>query len=84
MYVARCEREIYTGQRGDGLIPVEVVRDSWPLEDSINSSRQVDNKLLRPIIKLMKQMLDNRAVSKPRWCNTKVYVADMLKKKDQV
>ena len=43
---------------------------SQPLVDSVNSSRQVENKLLRPIISLSL-----------RWCDTKVCVADMLTKK---
>ena len=81
VYVARCVREVYTGERGEAQIPVDVVTDSQPLVDSVNSSRQVDNKLLRPIIKFMKQMLDSGAVSGLRWCDTKVCVADMLTKK---
>ena len=80
IYVARCIREIYTGERGEAQIQVDVVTDSQPLIDSVNSSKQVENKLLRPIIKFMKQMLDAKMISSMRWCDTKVCVADMLTK----
>ena len=80
VYVARCIHEIYTGERGEAQIPVDVVTDSQPLIDSVNSSKQVENKLLRPIIKFMKQMLDSKMINSMRWCDTKVCVADMLTK----
>ena len=81
IYVARCIKEVYTGKRGEAQIPLEVVTDSQPLVDSVNSSKQIDNKLLRPIIKFVKQLLDSRALSSLRWCDTKVCIADMLTKK---
>ena len=80
IYVARCIREIYTGDRGDAQLKVDIVTDSQPLVDSINSSRQVENKLLRPLIKFMKQTLDSNMVSTIRWCDTKVCLADALTK----
>ena len=81
IYVARGIREIYTGERGEAQIPVDVVSDSKPLIDSVNSSKQVDNKLLRPVIKYMKQMLDSKMIKSLRWCDTNVCVADILTKR---
>ena len=46
VYVARCVKEVYTGDRGEAQITVDLVTDSKPLLDSINSSKQVDNCLL--------------------------------------
>ena len=57
IYVARCVREIYTGERGEAQIQLDVVSDSKTLLDSVSSSKQVDNRLLRPVIKYMKQMV---------------------------
>jgi hypothetical protein len=62
IYVARCIHEIYTGERGE----------AQPLIDSVNSSKQVENKLLRPVIKFMKQMLDAKMINSMRWCDTVV------------
>ena len=81
VYIARCVKEIFTGDRGEAQIPVDVVTDSKPLIDSINSSRQVENKLLRPLVKFMKQALDSGMIRSIRWCNTKVCLADILTKK---
>ena len=81
VYVARCFQEIYTGERGDAQMSVDIVTDSKPLIDSINSSKQIDNKLLRPVIKFMKQSLDSKMVNSIRWCDTKVCLADVLTKK---
>ena len=60
IYVAGCIQEIYSGQRGERQVQVDIATDSKPLVDSVNSSRQVDNKLLRPIIKFVKQTLDSK------------------------
>ena len=81
VYVARCFHEVYKGERGENQLPVDIVTDSKPLVDSIKSSRQVENKLLRPLIKFMKQCLDANMVNTIRWCDTKVCLADALTKK---
>ena len=81
VYVARCFQEIYRGERVEAQLPVDIVTASQPLVDSINSSRQVENKLLRPLVKFMKQCLDSNMVNTIRWCDTKVCLADALTKK---
>ena len=81
IYIARCIYEIYKNERGEGQLPVEVVIDSQPLLDSINSTKQVESKLLRPLIKYMKQTLDSKMIHSIRWCDTKVCLADVLTKR---
>ena len=81
IYAARCVREVFTDDKGEAQVQVDVVTDSQSLIDSINTSRQVDNKLLRPLVKFMKQTLDSSMVKSIRWCNTKVCIADILTKK---
>ena len=80
VYITRCLKEIYTGERGDSQFRVDIVTDSQPLIDSVNSSKQVSSKLLRPIIKLIKQTLDAKMVTNIRWIDTKVCLADVLTK----
>ena len=80
IYLARCVHEIYTGERGEGQIPVQVVTDSQSLLDSLESTRQVEEKLIRPLIKWMKQMLDSKAITNIRWCDTCVCVSDAFTK----
>ena len=80
IYLARSIREIYTGDRGEKQIPVDIITDSKSLLDSINSTRQVEEKLTRLIVKWIKQMLDSGFVRNVRWCNTNVCLADTLTK----
>ena len=80
IYLASCVKEVYSGLRGEAQIPVEVWTDSLPLIDSINSTKQVESKLLRPLIKFMKQMMDAGMVDKLTWCDSRVCVADILTK----
>ena len=80
IYIARCVKEIYSGVRGQDQIKVDICTDSQSLIDSIDSTRQIDSKLLRPIVKFMKQMLDSQMVNTMRWVDTNVCVADILTK----
>ena len=80
IYIARCIKEIYTGERGESQIKVDICTDSQSLVDSIESTRQIDSKLLRPIVKYMKQMLDSQFINTIRWVDTDVCVADILTK----
>ena len=54
---------------------MDICTDSQSLVDSIESSRQIDSKLLRPIVKFMKQMINTI-----KWIDTEVCVADILTK----
>ena len=78
--MARCIKEIFTGERGEALIPVELYTDSESLVESVESTKQVDNRLMRPLVKFIKQLLDAKMINKLSWCDTKVCVADILTK----
>ena len=80
IYIARSLKEIYSGERGESQIKVDICTDSQSLIDSLESTKQIDSKLLRPIVKYMKQMLDSEMVSTIRWVDTNVCVADILTK----
>ena len=57
-----------------------MLTDSHSLLDSIESSRQIDDQLMRLVIKWMKQMLDARMISSVRWVDTEVCLVDILTK----
>ena len=80
VYVARCLKELITGERGDRQLEVDIRTDSKSLIDSIDSSRQIDDKLLRPTVKWMKQMLDGKQVRTVRWVDGENCIADILTK----
>ena len=68
------------------LVWEEILKYKWTfvptqsLVDSMESSKQIDSKLLRPIIKFMKQMLDSKMINIVRWIDTEVCMADILTK----
>ena len=73
-------KEIFTGARGDSQIRVDLTTDSQSLIDSVNSTKQIEEKLLRPIIKYLKQCLDAQMINDLRWCDTTVCLADIFTK----
>ena len=80
IYIARSLKEILTGHRNHDQLPVTMVTDSQSLVDSINSSRQIESKLLRCTIKWIKQMVDSGYINNIRWCDTNVCLSDALTK----
>ena len=80
VYVARCMKELLTGERGHSQLDVDVRTDSKSLIDSIDSSRQIDDKLLRPTVKWIKQMLDGEQLRTIRWVDGTNCIADILTK----
>ena len=59
---------------------MEIVTDSEPLLDSIGSSKQIEEKMLRDTIKDMKDMLEEGSVDNFRWICSKNMIADSLTK----
>ena len=80
VYIARTINEIYKGERGESQIPVDVVTDSQALIDGLNLTQRIEEKLLWPIIKYLKQCMDARMVRNVRWCDTNVCLADIFTK----
>ena len=80
VFMAGTVSEVFTGSRGDSQIPVYLYTYSQDLFDSVNSMRQIEDKLLRPIIKWMKQCLESNMLDGIYWCDTDVCLADMLTK----
>ena len=55
-----------------------MITDSQSLIDSINSTKQIESKLLRCTIKWIKQMVDSGFINSIRWCDTEVCLSDCL------
>ena len=56
--------------------------DSKPLLDSIASTKQVETKMMRPVITDMKEKLMDKSVKSFDWLETKKMVADVLTKEN--
>ena len=65
---------------GQKMIPVQIYSDSLPLLDSIASSKQVEQKLLRNTMSDLKQKLIDGDVRSYSWIETKEMTADILTK----
>ena len=61
-------------------IPVKIYTDSKPLLDSISSTKQVEQKLLRNTMTDLKKKLESNIVSQYSWIETKAMTADILTK----
>ena len=64
----------------DHRIPVQIYTDSKPLLDSIASSKQVEQRLLRNTVTDLKKKLEEQFVSQYSWIDTKSMTADVLTK----
>ena len=54
--------------------------DSKPLLESIDSTRQIETKMLRPVVKDTKEKLQDGSISKFEWLEIKEIGADFLTK----
>ena len=59
-----------------------VKSDSNSLKDSLNSTKQVDEKMMRPVIQHIKDMISRKEICSFDWVETKKCHADILTKKD--
>ena len=81
-YIARMIQEIYSGNVGENQIPVVVKIDSKTLLDSLNSSKQIDEKTIRHLIAWMKQQVENKSIYKIDWVCSAEQHADVFSKKN--
>ena len=63
-------------------VPVKIYTDSKPLLDSIASSKQVEQKLLRNTMTDLKMKLESGIVNNYSWVETKAMTADILTKEN--
>ena len=80
IYLARMLQEIYTGQVSEDQIPVDVKIDSKTLLDSLNSTKQVDEKTIRHLIAWLKEQLFDKKVKQIDWVCSEEMIADVFTK----
>ena len=84
IHIARIIKEIYEGKinlKEPSQIPVIAKTDSKSLWESLNNSRQCEEKLLRSTIAGLKELLSLGYVESVDWVSTDWQLADSLTKK---
>ena len=82
---ARIIKEVYDGRinlKNPAQIPVLAYTDSKSLWDSLHSTRQCEEKLIRNSISGMKELMDDGIVQKIQWVSTNDQIADCMTKKN--
>ena len=83
IFLARMVSEIYSGKVCEDQIRVEAKIDSKTLLDSINSSKQVDEKTIRHLIAWIKQQKDEeKNIHTIDWVSSEKQLADVFTKKN--
>ena len=82
IYLARMLKEIYSGVVSEDQVPVEVSIDSKTLLDSLNSSKQVDEKTIRHLIAWIKQQKEDKTIDSINWVCSQEQLADVFTKKN--
>ena len=81
IFLARAINEIYTGNKGRRQLKVTIKCDNKGVRDSLNSTHQVEEKMMRPIIENIKNMLTRKEIDRVDWVESKSCHADILTKK---
>ena len=84
VHYARMVHEIYSGNinlKKPQQIKVQAKTDNKSLWESLNNTRQCEEKLLRNSIALMKEMMDSCEVKNIDWVDTNSMLADSLTKR---
>ena len=79
--LARAVMELYTGKKGEKQIETTIKSDSQSLNDTLFSTKQIEEKMLRPTILAMKQMLIRKNIGRFDWVESYDCLADILSKK---
>lgn len=66
--------------KDSATVPVRLFTDSRPLLESIGSTKQVEERLLRNTITDLKEKLEDNSVDSYSWLDTKDMTADILTK----
>ena len=64
IFLSNMLKELYFGKSSKLSLPVEMKTDSKTLYDSIQSSKQVEEKTIRHIIAWIKQQLETKSINK--------------------
>ena len=84
IFIARVLSEILTGKKGQSKekqIPVTIKCDNMGLKETLNSTHQIEEKMLRPIVQNIKDLLTRGFIDSVTWVPTEECQADLLTKK---
>ena len=79
--LARIIKQIYSGKKGRSQIEVTMKSDSKSLKDTLESTKQIDEKYLRPVVQNIKDMITRREIGRVDWVESAACHADILTKK---
>ena len=79
--LSRALMELYTGKRGEKQTETTLKCDSQSLKDTLFSRKQIEEKILRPTILAMKQMIIRKQIGRFDWVESQDCLADVLTKK---
>ena len=80
IYLSRMMKEIYTGKVSELQIPFEANIDSKTLHDSLQSTKQVDEKTIRHLIAWIKEQMEEEKVKAINWVASEDMIADIFTK----
>ena len=80
-FLAKVVNEIMTGKKGRDHLEVVIKCDNQGVRDSLNTTKQVENKKLRPIVQSIKDMLTRKEINQVDWIPSADCHADILTKK---
>ena len=78
VFVNALQSEIYFGNKRS--LPIEFIADNQSLVDALKSSNYVSDKCLRTEIGIVKEMVENKQISKIGWTESKKQIADIQRK----
>ena len=79
--LARALMELYTGKKGEKQVETTIKIDSQSLLDTLFSTKQIEEKILRPTVLAMKQMLTRNNIGRFDWVESSDNLADIFTKK---
>ena len=83
IFLSRMISELYTGKVDPSKhIPVEMKIDSKTLYDSIESSKQIEEKSTRHILAWIKEQIESRSVNEISWVCSQEMLADVFTKRN--
>ena len=81
VFLSRVIKEMYTGKKGYNQLELTLATDSKSLVESLGSTKQVEQKLMRPVVQYLKDLITRKWITEIRWVPSDDCHADVLTKK---
>ena len=80
--MARVLGEMTLGKRGNYQLPVDIKVDNLGLKESLESTKQVEERLMRPLIRYIKDLTIEGKIRSIEWVCSDDCLADVMTKKN--